>query len=241
MIHFVVHDEGDGVGVVVVEGVKAGQELTGWIMDQDKDIKVDGEERHPDRPQAGDQATQAGRHRHQVRRRHRQGGRADRARRAPARAQRQDEALVRRHGHLESDLLGLPARERPHRRAQPRHHPAGGRPVQRRRARRWRNNIKGTMAHPASLRPAAVRRRPRPALPHADRHRLQPERRRRGRDRHRGRLDEEGRRRHRQDRQAGGRLRHRAARRPRHHHARLEEGARSSCSGRPSCAARSGR
>ena len=40
MIHFVVHDEHDSVGVVVVEGVKAGQQLTGWIMDQDKEIKV---------------------------------------------------------------------------------------------------------------------------------------------------------------------------------------------------------
>ena len=40
MIHFVVHDENDSVGVVVVEGVKAGQELTGWIMDQDKEITV---------------------------------------------------------------------------------------------------------------------------------------------------------------------------------------------------------
>lgn len=38
MIHFVVHDEGDSVGVVVVEGIKAGEELTGWIMDQDKTI-----------------------------------------------------------------------------------------------------------------------------------------------------------------------------------------------------------
>lgn len=38
MIHFVVHDEGDSVGVVVVEGVSAGDELSGWIMDQDKDI-----------------------------------------------------------------------------------------------------------------------------------------------------------------------------------------------------------
>ena len=38
MIDFVVHDEGDSVGVVVVEGVEAGAELTGWIMDQDKDI-----------------------------------------------------------------------------------------------------------------------------------------------------------------------------------------------------------
>jgi (2R)-sulfolactate sulfo-lyase subunit alpha len=40
VIHFVVHDEDDSVGVVVVEGVKSGQELTGWIMDQDKEIKV---------------------------------------------------------------------------------------------------------------------------------------------------------------------------------------------------------
>ena len=41
MIHFVVHDENDSVGVVVVEGVKAGQKLSGWIMDQDKDIQVE--------------------------------------------------------------------------------------------------------------------------------------------------------------------------------------------------------
>jgi (2R)-sulfolactate sulfo-lyase subunit alpha len=40
MIHFVVHEEGDGVGVVVVEGVKAGQELTGWIMEDDKEVKL---------------------------------------------------------------------------------------------------------------------------------------------------------------------------------------------------------
>ncbi len=38
MIDFVVHDEDDSVGVVVVEGVKAGDEMSGWIMDQDKDI-----------------------------------------------------------------------------------------------------------------------------------------------------------------------------------------------------------
>ena len=40
MIHFVVHEEGDGVGVIVVEGVKKGQELTGWIMQDDKEIRV---------------------------------------------------------------------------------------------------------------------------------------------------------------------------------------------------------
>jgi (2R)-sulfolactate sulfo-lyase subunit alpha len=40
MIHFVVHDEHDSVGVVVVEGVKAGDQLNGWVMDQDKDLKM---------------------------------------------------------------------------------------------------------------------------------------------------------------------------------------------------------
>ena len=40
MIHFVVHDEHDSVGVVVVEGVKTGQRLNGWVMDQDKEIRV---------------------------------------------------------------------------------------------------------------------------------------------------------------------------------------------------------
>jgi len=40
MIHFVVHEDDDGVGVVVVEGVKAGQKLVGWIMEDDKDVEV---------------------------------------------------------------------------------------------------------------------------------------------------------------------------------------------------------
>jgi (2R)-sulfolactate sulfo-lyase subunit alpha len=35
-IHFVLHDTKDTVAVVVVEGVKAGMELSGWIMDEDK-------------------------------------------------------------------------------------------------------------------------------------------------------------------------------------------------------------
>jgi len=40
MIHFVVHRDGDGVGVVVVEGVRAGQELIGWIMEEDREMRV---------------------------------------------------------------------------------------------------------------------------------------------------------------------------------------------------------
>ncbi len=38
MIHFVVHDQDDSVGVVVVEGITTGTQMTGWIMDQDEDI-----------------------------------------------------------------------------------------------------------------------------------------------------------------------------------------------------------
>jgi len=40
MIDFVVHEEGDGVGVVVVEGIEPKRELTGWIMEEDREIKV---------------------------------------------------------------------------------------------------------------------------------------------------------------------------------------------------------
>jgi len=40
MIHILVHDKKDTVGVIVVEGVKAGQELTGWVMEDDSTIKV---------------------------------------------------------------------------------------------------------------------------------------------------------------------------------------------------------
>jgi len=39
-IHFIVHEEGDSVGTVVVEGVKAGDTLTGWVMEQDATIQV---------------------------------------------------------------------------------------------------------------------------------------------------------------------------------------------------------
>jgi len=40
MIHFVVHEDGDGVGVVVVEGIKAGQDMTGWIMEGDRELQI---------------------------------------------------------------------------------------------------------------------------------------------------------------------------------------------------------
>jgi len=40
MIHFVLHDARDTVAVVVVEGIKSGTELTGWIMDDDRTINL---------------------------------------------------------------------------------------------------------------------------------------------------------------------------------------------------------
>jgi (2R)-sulfolactate sulfo-lyase subunit alpha len=39
-IHFVVHEDGDSVGTVVVENVKSGATLTGWVMEQDKTVSV---------------------------------------------------------------------------------------------------------------------------------------------------------------------------------------------------------
>ena len=38
--HFVVHNEGDTVGVVVVEDARAGQELVGWVMESDRTLRV---------------------------------------------------------------------------------------------------------------------------------------------------------------------------------------------------------
>jgi (2R)-sulfolactate sulfo-lyase subunit alpha len=40
MIHFVLHDANDTVAVVVVEGIKAGTALDGWIMDEDTTTSV---------------------------------------------------------------------------------------------------------------------------------------------------------------------------------------------------------
>ena len=122
-----------------------------------------------------------------------------------------------------SDFLGLPARERPRRCPQSRGDSPPRRPLER-RVPGGREQYQGDDGPAAPLRPAPVRRRPRPPLPHVDRHRLQPERGGRGRHRHRGRVDRPGRGGDQGDGQARGRIRDRAARRPRHDHARLEGG-----------------
>ena len=40
MIHFVVHEEGDSVGTIVVEGIKANTDLVGWIMEEDQTLNL---------------------------------------------------------------------------------------------------------------------------------------------------------------------------------------------------------
>lgn len=40
MYQFVVHSPVDDVGVVIVEGVQAGQSLTGWILDQEEMLNI---------------------------------------------------------------------------------------------------------------------------------------------------------------------------------------------------------
>jgi (2R)-sulfolactate sulfo-lyase subunit alpha len=40
MIHFVMHDPNDSVGVIVVEGVQTGMDLNGWIIDEDRMTSV---------------------------------------------------------------------------------------------------------------------------------------------------------------------------------------------------------
>jgi (2R)-sulfolactate sulfo-lyase subunit alpha len=40
MIHFVVHEDGDSVGTIVVEGINSGDKLTGWVMEQDKTVSL---------------------------------------------------------------------------------------------------------------------------------------------------------------------------------------------------------
>jgi (2R)-sulfolactate sulfo-lyase subunit alpha len=37
---FLVHEAADVVGVVVVEGLKANQEITGWVMKEDKTVTI---------------------------------------------------------------------------------------------------------------------------------------------------------------------------------------------------------
>ena len=47
MNHFVLHAAHDTVAVVVVEGVKAGMALTGWIMDEDRFITLEARQDIP--------------------------------------------------------------------------------------------------------------------------------------------------------------------------------------------------
>jgi (2R)-sulfolactate sulfo-lyase subunit alpha len=45
--HFIVHDKKDTVGVVVVEDVKPGMKLTGWIMETDETVTLKAQDAVP--------------------------------------------------------------------------------------------------------------------------------------------------------------------------------------------------
>lgn len=47
MIHVVLHDAKDSVAVAVVEGIKAGTELTAWIMDDDRTVSLEAQQDIP--------------------------------------------------------------------------------------------------------------------------------------------------------------------------------------------------
>jgi (2R)-sulfolactate sulfo-lyase subunit alpha len=47
MIHCVLHDANDTVAIVVVEGIKAGMDLTAWIMDEDRTISLKAQQDIP--------------------------------------------------------------------------------------------------------------------------------------------------------------------------------------------------
>lgn len=45
--HFLVHNSQDSVGVAVVEDIKKGQTMTGWVMDTDKTISIKARDHIP--------------------------------------------------------------------------------------------------------------------------------------------------------------------------------------------------
>jgi (2R)-sulfolactate sulfo-lyase subunit alpha len=45
--HILIHGQEDTVGVVVVENIETGMELTGWVMDNDETISVEARDPIP--------------------------------------------------------------------------------------------------------------------------------------------------------------------------------------------------
>src|SRR5712692_3413404 len=168
MIHFVVQDENDSAGVVVVEGVKAGQELSGWVMDQDKTIKMKVQNDIPIGHKFALKNLAQGatviKYGHDI-------GKTV----APIKtgehlhAQRQDEKVVADENTV---ISGLPQGKWPRRSAQSRDYFAGGRFIQC-RLRGGGAQYQRYDGDPAPLWPVAIWRRPGAAFPHYYRHRRQ--------------------------------------------------------------------
>ena len=94
MIDFVVHDEQDSVGVIVVEGATAGQTLTGWVMEQDSELEIRARQDIPIGHKVAITALKKGDTVIKYGVDIGTGGSRHRSRRACPRAQHQDETLV---------------------------------------------------------------------------------------------------------------------------------------------------
>ncbi len=196
---FIVHDKADTVGVVVVEDVQPGKEVTGWIMETDETIHFKSLDAVPlghkialHDLKVGDTVLKYG---HDV-------GRivADVGQRpACTRSQSEDQKVVTVEKH---SFFGY---RRENGRVGIRNHvvilPLDD--LSNASAEAVANNIKGTSGAPSCLRTSAVWRRPGTAFPHPDRHRQQPQCGGLCSDRHRTELDRPRRRRNRQNRQTG--------------------------------------
>jgi (2R)-sulfolactate sulfo-lyase subunit alpha len=70
--HLLVHEQADNVGVVVVEGLTAGTDMLCCITHDNSTFRLTAKRRCAHRPQDRAEGPEGRRHRHQIRRGHRQ-------------------------------------------------------------------------------------------------------------------------------------------------------------------------
>jgi hypothetical protein len=94
--HYLVHSPKDNVGVVVIEGLKAGTEMDGTITETEMDVTLASKNDIPIGHKIALVDLKAARHRHQVRRRYRQDRQGRQKGRARPYPEHENQALVRR-------------------------------------------------------------------------------------------------------------------------------------------------
>ena len=175
MIHCVLHDPDDSVAVVVVEGVKAGTTLTGLILDEDRTITLPCVQDIPIGHKValkdmavGDTVIKYGVDIGKVVRR------SPRASTPTSTTSRPSGGSVHACAVASQDRPTFRGYRRENGRVGVRNHviilPVDD--LSNAACEAVAQQHQGHARDSASVRPAAVRRRPRPAFPHADRHRL---------------------------------------------------------------------